>query len=351
MAALCALVMGCATGPAADAEASVWTRRCEYLAVDGAKLFLTTRGADRSAPTLLWLHGGPGGAERPLLRYFNGDLENQFVVAYWDQRGAGRSFDPDADPRRLTISRHLADLDVVVEHLRRTLDRRKVVLIGHSWGSALGMLYAQAHPEKVAAFIGVNPVVATRKAQRAEYEFVLAEATRRKDGDVLSRLQAIGPPPHKTSKQVLATEKLADRYGGVFHTRPNRLWVVVRGVLRGLVTPWEIPSFVRANEISLEAMNEELLRLDLGRSVPSVDVPVIFFLGRHDRHAEAGLAAAYLDTLRAPVKRLLWFENSAHNVPFEEPGRFNANVVSALGSIGITGARAPRRARQAGADE
>ena len=270
-----------------------------------------------------------------MFRYFNAALENHFVVAYWDQRGAGRSFDPQADPRSLTVERHLADLDVVVDHLRHMLGRDKVDLVGHSWGSALGLLYARTHPDKISAFIGVAQVVSTRAAQQSEYDFVLAEATRRKDEDVLARLREIGAPPHETATRVLAMETLAERYGGVFHKEPNRIWIMVYSILRGLVTPWEIPRLIRANNVSLEAMNEELLGLDLARSVPSVDVPVFFFLGRHDRHAEATLAASYFGALRAPVKRLIWFENSAHNVPFEEPDLFNTTVASTLQSVRI----------------
>jgi pimeloyl-ACP methyl ester carboxylesterase len=130
-------------------------------------------------------------------------------------------------------------------------------------------------------------------------------------------------------------EKLAERYGGVFHKAPHKGWILVHGVLGGLVTPWEIPRFIRANTVSLEAMNKELLELDLARSVPSIEVPVFFFLGRHDRHAEATQAATYYAALRAPVKRLIWFENSAHNVPFEEPELFNATVVRVLQSNGV----------------
>jgi pimeloyl-ACP methyl ester carboxylesterase len=331
---LCTLILGCNASLTETTSALVPIRRCEYLSVDGAELFLMTRATDRRAPTLLWLHGGPGGAERPLLRYFNGALENHFVVAYWDQRGAGRSFDPQADPRNLTVERHLADLDVIVDHLRQTLGRDKIVLMGHSWGAALALLYAHANPDKVSAFIGVAPLVSTRAAQQSQYDFVLAEAARRNDDDTLVRLREIGPPPHKTATRVLAMERLAERYGGVFHKEPNRIWIIVYGILRGLVTPWEIPRLIRANSVSLEAMNEELLGLDLARSAPSVDVPVFFFLGRHDRHTEATVAANYVEALRAPVKRLIWFENSAHNVPFEEPDLFNANVVSTLQSIG-----------------
>lgn len=298
-----------------------------------------TRGADRRAPVVLWLHGGPGGAERPLFRYFNGDLEDRFVVAYWDQRGAGRSFDPKADPRQLTVARHLADLDAVVGHLRSSLGRDRIVLIGHSWGAALGLLYVRTHPEAVSAFLGVNPLVSLQAAQQAQYDFVAAEASRRADVDARKRLREIGPPPHGTVAQSMAMEALAERYGGVFYRDPHKMWVVFRGILAGVVTPWEIPRILRGNHVSQEAMNGELLDLDIARSVPGVDVPVFFFLGRHDRHVEANVAADYFRSLRAPVKRLIWFENSAHNVPFEEPVLFDERVVSVLQLVGIVGRR------------
>jgi proline iminopeptidase len=82
-------------------------------------------------------------------------------------------------------------------------------------------------------------------------------------------------------------------------------------------------------------MNAELLSLDLIRSVSTVDVPILLLVGRYDRCTNARLAAAYFETLHAPVKRLLWFEKSAHNIPFEEPGLFNATVPRELQSIGL----------------
>jgi pimeloyl-ACP methyl ester carboxylesterase len=298
----------------------------ELVPVDGAQLYLLVRGEHESAPVLLWLHGGPGGAERPLFRAFNGALEEDFVVAYLDQRGAGRSFDPDADPRALTVARHLADLDVVVDRLRTSKGREKIALVGHSWGGALGLAYAQAHPEKVSVMIAVAPLIATVAAQREQYDFVLAEATKADDDDALAELREIGAPPHPDSEAVLAMERLADRYGAVWHQRPSRLWTVLRGIFGGLVTPWEIPKLIRANDVSLAAMNDELLELDLRRTLPSVEVPVVFVLGRYDRHVSARVASDYFDALRAPAKERIWFEQSAHNPPFEEPELFNETI-------------------------
>src|SRR5262245_20619860 len=328
------LLVGCIVSSCSASEASS-IKRSEYVAVDGARLYLLIRGVDRTAPVLLWLHGGPGGAERPLFRYFNGGLEKHFVVVYWDQRGAGRSFDPEADPRRLTIAQHLADLDAVVNHLRKELGRNTLIVVGHSWGAALGLLYVQAHPDKVSAFIGVNPLISQLAGEQAEYHFVVEQASQRRDHDVLVRAQKIGMPPFGSSKEKLAMESLVQRYGGVFQKEPNRVWVMLRGIFTGLVTPWEIRRIIHANTVSLEAMHQELLSLDLTHSVPSVQVPVSFFLGRYDRHVDARIAAAYLPRLRTPIKRVVWFEKSAHNVPFEEPALFDATIVAELHSMGV----------------
>lgn len=338
---LSALAAACATrgDPAGDAEPRS-VHSSEQIAVDGAELFLLTRGADRRAPILLWLHGGPGGAQRPLFQYFLGDLEDDFVVAYWDQRGAGRSFDPDADANLLTIDRHLADLDAVVDHLRRRFGRSDVILVGHSWGGTLGLLYAREHPEKVSTLVGVAPLISAAASQEAVQAFVQSEATAHADDDALASLGEIGAPPYDRAEEVVALARLANRYGGVFHQPPNWAEVVVRGLLRGLVTPWEIRLLTRANAVTLDAMADELLELDLARSVPRVDVPVLFLLGRYDRLVDGRIAVRYLDALHAPSKERIWFEHSAHNVPFEEPERFRETLVREL---------APTRGTPAGA--
>ncbi len=302
----------------------------------GARLYMLVRGANPGAPILLWLHGGPGGAERPLFRLYNADLEKHFLVAYLDQRGAGRSFDRRADPGALTVARHLADLDVVIDRLRADYGREKVILLGHSWGSLLGLLYARRHGGKVAAILGTGVGVSAAATQRAQYEFIQSEAERRRDADGLRKIAALGPPPF-SAREELASQALVDRYGGYFHRQPNFTWAVARAVAGGLVGPLEIRRIIQGNDVSLEAMNAELARLDVTREVPALDVPLAFLLGRHDRQTDSRLAAAWFDRPSAPRKRLVWFEHSAHNVPFEEPDAFNAAIPRLVGELLATG--------------
>lgn len=322
-----ALLLTLASALAANARAVDLEER---VPVAGAELYLLTRGDDRAAPVLMWLHGGPGGAERPLFRLFNAELERRFVVAYLDQRGAGRSFDPAAEPSQLTVARQVADLDAIVDHLRGTLGAEKVALVGHSWGGMLALLYAREHPGKVSKVVGVAPLISARAAQDDQYAFVLEQSTARNDADALRQLRELGPPPHETADKVLAMERLADRYGAVFHQPPSQTWTLLRGVFSGVATPWEIPSFIRANDVSLAAMTRELLELDLRRSLTRLEVPVVFMLGRFDRHLSSTISASYLDALTAPSKKTLWFEHSAHNPPFEEPELFDAMLAQEL---------------------
>ncbi|TGG94877.1 alpha/beta hydrolase [Natronospirillum operosum] len=79
-------------------------------------------------------------------------------------------------------------------------------------------------------------------------------------------------------------------------------------------------------------MHDELQTLDLFESVPSLDVPTFFFTGRHDHHVDAGVAADYFQALDAPTKRIVWFEESAHNIPFEQPDLFHTLVLELLDS-------------------
>jgi proline iminopeptidase len=331
------LLLSCCVGHAAGEAPST----CRHnpisdegrIAAGDANLYLLVRGADCDAPLMLWLHGGPGGAETPLFRLYDRELENWFLVAYWDQRGAGRSYDPGADTAKLTVEQHVADLKSVIDHLRARYGKRKVALVGHSWGSALGLLYAQRHPDDISIVVGVNQFVSGLGAQQGQYEFVRSRAEALQDDRTLQRLDEIGKPPLSAAGE-LRLQALVDRYGGLFYQRPSFAWAMIVGALRGYAAPWNIPTYIRANEISLSAMEKEINALDLTKTVLSVKVPVVFMLGRYDRQLEARQAAEYLDVLSAPEKKMIWFEEAAHNIPFERPERFMAVLKTVLDESG-----------------
>lgn len=126
----------------------------ETISIGGVPQRVWFRGINTHNPAILILHGGPGVSEAALYRYFDSELEQHFLVVNWEQRGTGRSFHAGIPPESMTIAQFLHDLDDVVELIRKRFDKDTVILLGDSWGTALGTVYAFRHPEKVAAYVG-----------------------------------------------------------------------------------------------------------------------------------------------------------------------------------------------------
>jgi len=285
----------------------------------GVDQWVMIRGKSIANPVLVLLHGGPGIPEMRLFRHFNSALEEGFTVVYWEQRGTDKSFDPGIPRSSMTVAQLLADLDELVDALRARLGHDRVILYGHSWGSALGVLYAARCPHKVSVYVGTGQVGDWPASEAASYAFVLAEATRRRNRRALRQLRAIGPPPHPAEKMEIERKWLA-RFEGIVRGVP--LWKLARIMLGGPeASVADLPNIIRGVRFS-RALWPEASALNLVERVPALRMPVFFFLGRHDHVIDATTSAAYFDRLTAPSKTLLWFEESAHEPPAEEPAKF-----------------------------
>lgn len=302
-----------------------------YLRIGGIDQWLMIRGESVANPVLVLLHGGPGSPETSLFRYFNSSLEKSFTLVYWEQRGAGRSYSRDLQDKDMTIERFVADLDELVDAITQKLSKKRVVILGHSWGSALGTLYAARHPEKVCAYVGTGQIGDLQASELSSYAFVLEEAKRRNNRKALKQLDAIGKPPY-TSKSVGVQRRWLMRFVGLM--RGKSFWQVFR-VLRSspessLVL---LPNMIRGVLFSLRTLWPQVSRLNLEIATPELKMPVFFFIGRHDHQVAAETSAAYFARLIAPAKELVWFEESAHMPPFEEADKFNAKLVELVAPV------------------
>ncbi|HEX6533562.1 MAG TPA: alpha/beta hydrolase [Gemmatimonadaceae bacterium] len=305
-----------------------------YLRLGGVDQWVMIRGESLANPPLILLHGGPGLTETPLFRHFNAPLEKSFTVVYWDQRGAGKSYDRAIPRSTMTVEQFIADLDELVEAVRERVGRRKVTIFGHSWGSALGVLYAARFPEKVAAYMGSGQVGDSAAGESASYEFALAEARRQDNQRALEQLRALGPPPH-TAKGVWTERTWLSRLEG--QLGPKMLWAM--GRIFGGGPEWsliELPRMMRAFRFSLDAMWAETSRLDLLKLVPELRVPAFFFLGRLDHWVPPETSVAYIDALVAPSKTVVWFEESGHEPFADEAAKFNQAMVELVRPVGAT---------------
>ena len=306
--------------PVADSIAEV-----KYLRLGGLDQWVMIRGERLSNPALIMLHGGPGLSETHFFRRHNADLEKTFTVVYWDQRGAGKSFDPSIPKSSMNVEQFIADLDELVDYVRKRVGQKKVTILGHSWGSTLGVLYAARFPEKIALYIGCEQIADAAASEAASYAFAVSEAMRRQNSKALSELRAIGPPPY-SARSLFIERTWLQRFAG--ELSPRALGKMGRDFLGSPeASILDLPKIVRGFRFSLEAMWHEVSTINLVQLVPSLEMPVIFFVSRRDHWVPAETSVAYFDQLKAPSKQLVWFNESGHEPFVDEPDKFNRTMV------------------------
>jgi pimeloyl-ACP methyl ester carboxylesterase len=306
----------------------------EQLELGGTRQWVLLRSANVDHPVVLFLHGGPGTAQLAVNRRYTRDLEEHFIIANWDQRGAGKSYRAVPDAATLNIEQFVEDTRELTCHLLQRFHKRQIALVGHSWGTVIGALAVARYPELYSCYVGIGQMVNMRANEVASYEWTLEQAHHRRDRRAVTALENMGPPPYRGNWQAhtITQRSYLARYGGEVHgSRLGGLKLIMPGVLFAReYTLADRRNFFRGIFRSMRLLWPELLTVDLFARVPELRVPVFLIEGRHDHEAPSDLAAKYFQVLRAPSKELIWFERSAHMPHWEEPERFTEFMVTAV---------------------
>ncbi|MCL6613303.1 MAG: alpha/beta hydrolase [Firmicutes bacterium] len=310
----------------------------EKVNIGGVEQWLLIRGKSINNPVLLFIHGGPGSAEGPLVCHYNKKLEDYFIVVNWDQRGAGKSYSRKIPVETMTIAQFISDAYQVVDLLRKRFNQDKIFVIGHSWGSVLGILTVQKYPRLFYAYIGVGQMVNGKENERLSFEYALATALATNNQTAVRALNEINSPiPYwnleqdgdwfnKLRKQ---REWLLKLGGCIYGEKSYHKWIKVFLDAPEYTTS-DCVKWVRGNLFSVKAMWLEIMQIDLTKQVPKLEVPVYFLIGRHDYNTPFELALAYFNQLEAPKKEFIWFDNSAHSPMYEEADRFNDILIEKI---------------------
>ena len=282
--------------------------------------WIRIRGEDVANPVLLLVQQGPGLPMINEVRRFDHllGLEKEFTVVYWDQRGCGRSLRGDAD---ITIDLMVNDTLSLLQLLRDRFDKKPCVL-GFSLGATVSAYATALRPDLVATLVTVGTDIDGVAAGHSAYDFALSTARQRTNKRAIRQLEAIGPPPHLDATQFGTRVRWASNFGGV--TTDETYGSVVRGLLASLMrssdySTGDVVRTVRGITATQAALLPELATLDLVRTLPRLDVPVVMVQGRLDQVAPGAAAERYASSLEAPSKELVWFEDSAHTPHLEEP--------------------------------
>ena len=293
--------------------------------IGGMQQWLLIRGKDTQNPVLLWLHGGPGSAQMPIHHAYTKELEKEYIVVHWDQRGAGKSNPSGFREETMTLDRFIEDTHEVTQYLKSRFHQDKIYLLGHSWGTTLGILVVDLYPGDYCAFISVSQVVHPERADNIAYEWLRQEVS--EDGSQKDKrtFAELGSPPFREHDRFVRFISMIDEFGGGMDAGFAQLMWKSLGASEYTFTDF-VKWFKGANRGS-GPMWEETREINLFSSIDSLPIPVYFFTGEKDYNTPHELVKEYYNFLEAPQgKYLVSFKYSAHTPFIAEPEKFNREV-------------------------
>lgn len=299
------------------------------LKIGGIDQWLYIRGEDKRKPVLLMLHGGPGAAQIGFARKMQKRLESHFVMVNWDQRGAGLSYAKDIPASTMNIRQFVEDTIEVSHYLLDRFNQDDLYLVGHSWGTVIGLLAVYKEPFLFKRYFGAAQLVNMMENEYISYESLLQKAERENNERALRDLKEIGKPPWSHLKHERMHQKYLERFGGGI-SRDGKLAAKVFKdmLLNGQYTLFDVVRHVKGQYFSLTRMRDEVAAINLQNIVDTIEIPIYFCMGKHDLTVPSQPTWDFYQNLEAKEKHWVWFEESAHSPLFEESDKFLDLVVT-----------------------
>ncbi|AIY40515.1 Hydrolase [Collimonas arenae] len=294
--------------------------------IGGVDQWIYARGQDRDNPIILFIHGGPASPSAPTMWMYQRPIEEYFTVVNYDQRGAGKTYletDPDTVRDSLRIDQYVNDAIDIAKYVSNRYGKKKVILIGHSWGTVIGMKAALARPDLFYAYVGIGQVINSRENERLSFDYGLAQAKKAGNQAAVKELEAIAPYPGTqplTRERIITARKWAQYYGGLAAFRSDFGYYFNAPLLSPEYDQQAAAAIDKGSMLTLGRVLPEFLEVDM-KPVVKFPIPVIMFMGRQDYTTPSEPTDEWLKKLDAPYKKGIWFEHAAHLVQFEEPGK------------------------------
>jgi len=291
----------------------------------GAELYMKVRGQDINKPVLLYLHGGPGEANGPLLfqAYAGPELEKHFVVGYLHQRNTCMS--PEAPVESLTINHFIEDVDNVVTFLKEKFQQDKIFLLGHSFGGGLGILYLLEHEDNIDKFVCAGGAFSTTSIEENGYQTVMELSQKVNNQEAITKLKSVGPPPYETFQEgmvwrLLGMNILEEMNEGMTKNFQISKVMSITGI-ENFDPEWQKKSMVIAN-----TMWHELATIDLEDKVQNISIPMLLITGGKDIMVPFRILKKSYENYGGQ-KEYVILEESNHLMFIDEPGLFVSKVI------------------------
>lgn len=288
-----------------------------YVQIGGIQQWVTIKGGSCANPVILFLHGGPGNPLSPYASAAYGAWEKDYTLVQWDQRGAGMTYGKStpAEDATLTLEQMRDDGVALAAYLARHLGQRKIILMGSSWGSILGVHMVKARPDLFSAYVGTSQMVSYRENQQATYPRILGLARAAGDADTVTKMEALGPPPWTNPRNFGIVRRAVRKYEALkIDPAPANWWVPAPAYS----TPKALADYEAGEDYSFLQFvglkgNGMFSQVDLPKLGTAFTVPFFLVQGTEDLLTTSDVTQRYFESVSAPQKELVLVPRAGHD--------------------------------------
>ncbi len=287
-------------------------------------------------PPLLVVQGGPA---LPLLHEVTKfqrrlNLEDRFLVAYWDQRGCGDV--PSRDAESVSLTQQIEDLRSVLRWVHGETGQR-VLMLGISIGATITLQAVEHEADLVTAVVAVTPDARTADSDAAAHAFLQNEAQRPGGARIRRRVMKLAPPPYLELGPFQGRTRLLSDLGTIEYGRT--FGALVRELLAALIRTYGVMGAVRALRnmtIVTRKLLPDLAPLDLLARPPRITVPVHYVFGEQDALTPLSIVTALPAAIAAPGTTVVRLPRAGHMAHFDRPDAVRAAIEQAHAAIALT---------------
>ncbi len=309
-----------------------------YVPIGDQEQYLLIQGKDITNPVIIWLHGGPAGADSYANYMFERYLVDDYTIVNWNQRGCGRTYyhNMAQDPLNQTASfeQAQADLDELVDYVANRFHTDKVIIVGHSYGTMLGSRYVLNHPDKVSAYIGIGQVVSI-ESDSYSFEDALKKATAL--GDDTKEMES-AYQVYLKDKSLINMLNLR-KYSNKYHDAKMSGNIIFSGLTSPNIGINDIRWFLKQSGdpqkyISLnQQLFDYIMETDVREYGLDYQIPVGFISGANDWTTPVKYTEDYYQIINAPNKKLSLVDGCMHTPQYDSPKEFCKIFTDMLDSL------------------
>jgi pimeloyl-ACP methyl ester carboxylesterase len=288
-----------------------------FITVGKIEQWITIRGQDKCNPVMLFLHGGPGSTYTPFNSWLL-DWEKYFTLIQWDQIGSGKTYKKNGEINNLSFERLAQDGIELVKIICGYLNCKKIILLGSSAGSLIGIKMIKQSPELFYAYIGANQ---NSPDTGISYR-ILMEYARNKDKKALKLLENIGPNKKRWTKDdVDKINRIAIK---IDMNGPNMIFdLMLPAILYdNESTMDDIKIMNKGMDYALEKLHQEMINFDFDSIGYQFKIPFFIFQGEFDIITPIEDAQKYFEKIQSPYKEFVIIKSAGHLAEFANTKEF-----------------------------